>query len=73
MSKFFWNKASGAKTDIARHRAMETKLNAKIAELEGKDDEMSVAALRIYRRLLAQLAQSKADAVSSIGKPSRRK
>ena len=73
MSKFFWSKASGVKSDVERHRAMETELNSKIAELEGKDDERSVAALRIYRRFLAQLMQSKAEVVSSIGKPSRRK
>lgn len=73
MSKFFWNKASGAKADIERHRLEETYLNAKIAELEGKEDKKSVAALRIYRRFLAQLMQSKAEVTSQIGKPSRRK
>lgn len=68
MIKFFWGNAKGVKADVERHRAKEADLDARIAELEGKDDPMSVAALRVYRRFRAQLLQSKADVVSKIGK-----
>ncbi len=66
--KFFWDKANGLKADIERHRAKEAEMDAKIAELETKDDPMSIAALRVYRRFRAQLQQSKAEIVSKIGK-----
>ena len=66
--KFFWNKASGVNADIERHRAKEKELEAKIAELEGKDDPMSIASLRTYRRFLAQLQYSKMEVVTKIGK-----
>ena len=66
--KFFWNKAKGLNADIERHRAEEQRLEAKIAELEGKEDPMSVASLRAYRRFLYQLHLSKANVVSKIGK-----
>jgi hypothetical protein len=66
--KYFWNKAKGLNADIERHRAKEQELEAKIAELEGKQDPMSIAALRTYRRFLYQLQVSKANVVSMIGK-----
>jgi hypothetical protein len=66
--KYFWNKAKGLNADIERHRAKEQELEAKIAELEGKEDPMSIAALRTYRRFLYQLQVSKANVVSMIGK-----
>ena len=66
--KWFWQDAKGLKADVNRHRAKEAELDARIAELEGKDDPMSVAALRVYRRFRAQLLQSKAEVVSKIGK-----
>lgn len=66
--KFFWNKAKGLNADIERHRAEEQRLEAKIAELEGKEDPMSIASLRAYRRFLYQLHLSKANIVSKIGK-----
>ena len=59
------------KVDVERHRAHETELDAKIAEiaeLAGKEDPMSIASLRVYRRFRAQLLQSKADVVTKIGK-----
>jgi hypothetical protein len=65
---FFWNRARGLAADVERHRAKEAELDAKIAELEGKDDPMSIAALRVYRRFRAQLLQSKAEVVDKIGK-----
>ena len=66
--KWFWQEARGLKEDIERHRAKEAELDARIAELEGKDDPMSIAALRTYRRFRAQLLQSKAEVVNKIGK-----
>jgi hypothetical protein len=66
--KYFWRDAKGLKADVERHRAHEAELDAKIAELEGKEDPMSVASLRVYRRFRAQLLQSKADVVNKIGK-----
>jgi hypothetical protein len=66
--KWFWQDAKGLKDDVNRHRAKEAELDARIAELEGKDDPMSIAALRVYRRFRAQLLQSKAEVVSKIGK-----
>lgn len=65
---FFWKKTLGLKADIERHREQEQEFIAKIAELETKDDPMSIAALRVYRRFYAQLQQSKADVVSNLGK-----
>ena len=66
--KYFWKDTKGLKADVERHRAKEAEMDAKIAELEGKDDPMSIAALRTYRRFRAQLLQSKADVVTKIGK-----
>jgi len=66
--KYFWTDTKGLKADVERHRAKEAEMDAKIAELEGKDDPMSIAALRVYRRFRAQLLQSKADVVTKIGK-----
>ena len=65
---FFWTRTRGLDADVERHRAKEAELDAKIAELEGKDDPMSIAALRVYRRFRAQLLQSKAEVVDKIGK-----
>lgn len=66
--KWFWTDAKGLKADVERHRAKEAELDARIAELEGMDDPMSVASLRVYRRFRAQLLQSKAEVVNKIGK-----
>ena len=66
--KFFWGDAKGLKADVERHRAKEVEMDAKIAELKGKEDPMSIAALRTYRRFRAQLLQSKAEVVNKIGK-----
>lgn len=67
--KFFWGEAKGLKADVERHRAKEAELDARIAELEGRqDDPMAVASLRVYRRFRAQLLQSKAEIVTKIGK-----
>ena len=66
--KFFWGDTKGLKADVERHRAKEKEYMDKIAELEGSEDPMSIAALRVYRRHLNMLQQSKADTVSKIGK-----
>ena len=66
--KWFWQDAKGLKADVERHRDKEAELDARIAELEGKDDPMSVVALCVYRRFRAQLLQSKAAVVNKIGK-----
>jgi hypothetical protein len=66
--KFFWDKAKGLNADIERHRAKEKELESKIAELEGKEDPMSIAAMRVYRRFLYQLQVSKANVVTKIGR-----
>jgi hypothetical protein len=66
--KFFWDNAKGLNADIERHRAKEKELESKIAELEGKEDPMSIAALRVYRRFLYQLQVSKANVVTKIGR-----
>jgi len=65
---FFWNKVTGLNTDIERHRAEEKELLAKISDLEQKQDPMSIASLRVYRRFLTQLQQSKAEVVNKLGK-----
>lgn len=65
---FFWNKASGLNADITRHRDKEKELMWKITDLENKSDPLSIASLRIYRRFLAQLQQSKAAVVNKLGK-----
>jgi hypothetical protein len=66
--KFFWKDTKGLKADIERHRAREKEYVARIAELEGKEDPMSVASLRVYRRHLNLLQTSKANVASKIGK-----
>lgn len=66
--KYFWNKTNGLNTDIERHRVKEKELKARISELEGKEDPMSIAALRTYRRFLNQLQVSKAQVVNKIGR-----
>jgi hypothetical protein len=66
--KFFWGETKGLKADVERHRAKEKEYMDKITELEGKEDPMSIAALRVYRRHLNLLQNSKADVVTKIGK-----
>ena len=65
---YFYNKANGLAADVNRHRVEEQELLVKIAALEGKEDDMSKAALRIYSNVLHHLQQSKANAVSKIGR-----
>jgi len=67
---FFWVKTKGLKADIERHRAKEQELISDISRLESDSnpDPMTVAALRVYRRFLAQCLQSKADVLSKLGR-----
>lgn len=64
--KFFWKNTKGLNADVERHRAKEAEIGARIAELEGKDDPISLAALRVYRRHLNLLQTSKADVANKI-------
>lgn len=73
MTKWFFNDPIGVKMDVERHREKQNELEQTIAHLDcavGVDpsDEGSVVALRTYRHLLCQLLDSKANAVSKIGK-----
>jgi hypothetical protein len=64
---YFWGKVA-LKADIARHRVEEKKLDERIAELEGKTDAVSLAAIRTYRHLRTQLLMSKAEVVNNVGR-----
>lgn len=68
--KYFYNKASGTKADVNRHREEEKQLDMKISELEAIEEpnEFEVRALRTYHHIRDQLLQSKANVVSKIGK-----
>ena len=65
---YFWEQAKGVNADLKRHRNREAELRAKIDELEGKDDPMSIVVLRTYRHFLCQLQASKAEVVEKIGR-----
>ena len=70
---YFWtpaNKRIGVSADIDRHRLEEEKLEAEILELESLANPTSLhlRSLRIYREFLAQLLQSKAEAVNKLGR-----
>jgi len=71
--KYFWKDAGGLAADIARHRAKQAELDAKIAELETQGDPMSIAALGVYRDLRARLLESKAVVVAAIGSAKKSK
>lgn len=66
--KYFSKDANGLNADIDRHSAEEAKLNAKIAELQDKDDPKSKFRLSVYRSFLNKLLQSKSEVVNKIGK-----
>jgi hypothetical protein len=65
---FFWKKTKGVNADIERHRAKEKEYLERIAELEGKEDPMSIAALRMYRRHLNTLRNNMALIVNQLGR-----
>lgn len=67
--KYFWNPPKGLNAKIELHRVEQKKLEDKIADLETQEQtEMVKRSLATYRNFLCQLLQSKAEAVSNIGK-----
>lgn len=66
--KYFYRDVKGVNADVERHRAREKELLQKISELEGQEDDMSIAAAHTYRHLLDQLRLSKAESVAKIGR-----
>ena len=66
--KWFWKEATGLKADIERHREEERKIQSKIDELEGKDDDLSKRSLMAYRRFLVQIQTAKDEVTQKIGK-----
>lgn len=65
--KYFWNDVA-LKADVNRHREKQLEFENKIQELEAlPQDSMTVASLRVYRKFLCMLLQSKAEVVSRIG------
>jgi hypothetical protein len=65
---YFWKKTKGVTADIERHRAKEKQYLERIAELEGREDPVSIAARRVYRRHLNQLRDSMARTVNQLGR-----
>ena len=66
--KWFYKDTTGLKADIERHREEERKIQSKIDELKGKDDEMSKRSLMAYRRFLVQIQTAKDEITQKIGK-----
>jgi uncharacterized protein YdcH (DUF465 family) len=69
---YFWSKTRGVNADVVRHRNKLAELDAKIAELENKNDPESEIVLAAYRNLRSALLQSKAEVVEQIGKNKRK-
>jgi hypothetical protein len=65
---YFWKKTKGVTADIERHQAKEKQYLERIAELEGREDPVSIAARRVYRRHLTQLRDSMARTVNQLGR-----
>ena len=65
---YFWKKTKGVTADIERHQAKEKEYLERIAELEGREDPVSIAARRVYRRHLTQLRDSMARTVNQLGR-----
>ena len=67
---YFWKDASGLKSDIERHRIKEKEFREKISELESIENpsDMDISCLRVYRKFLEILLQSKANITQNIGK-----
>lgn len=63
-----WKPPLGLNADIERHRKAEQDLMRRIEELEGKTDQMSLAAMRVYRNSLCILQQSKAELLTRLGR-----
>jgi hypothetical protein len=65
---YFWKKTKRVTADIDQHRAKEKQYLERIAELEGREDPVSIAARRVYRRHLNQLRDSMARTVNQLGR-----
>ena len=67
---YFWKNASGLKSDIERHRAEEKRFREKIEQLESVENpsDMDISCLRVYRKFLGILLQSKANITQNIGR-----
>jgi hypothetical protein len=65
---YFWKKTKGVNADIERHQAKEKQYLERIAELEGREDPVSIAARRVYRRHLNQLRDNMARTVNQLGR-----
>jgi hypothetical protein len=65
---FFWKKTKVVTADIERHQAKEKQYLERIAELEGQEDPVSIAARRVYRRHLNLLRDSMARTVNQLGR-----
>jgi phage-related minor tail protein len=68
MKRFFAKNATGLNADIDRHRSEEARLNTIIADLEDKEDDMSVACKKTFIELRDALRQNKAELVNKLGK-----
>jgi hypothetical protein len=67
MKQFFAKSATGLNADINRHRSEEARLNTIIADLEDKEDDMSVACRKAFIEIRDALRQNKAELVAKIG------
>ena len=66
--KWFYKDTTGLKADIERHREEELKIQSRIEELEGKDDEMSKRYLVVYQKMLLHIQTAKEELTQLIGK-----
>ncbi len=72
-TNYFFEKATGLKADIKRHRQNEIELRKCIEDAQkilekNPEDKRAQAALRVYSNFLNTLLASKAEVVSKIGK-----
>ena len=67
---YFWKDTAGLKSDIERHRAEEKRFREKISQLESVENpsDMDISCLRVYRKFLGILLQSKANITQNIGR-----
>lgn len=65
---YFYGDNLPLKKDLKRHSDEEKELLSKIREIEENPDEFSELRLKVYRHLLNQLLQSKAELVDKIGR-----
>jgi len=59
---------SGLNKEIEKVREKLKELDEKISEGEAKGDDMSLAAVRVYKSFRAHYLQKKADLVSKLGR-----